>query len=395
MLRAGSGSSRASGDHEAGLEAAAQALGSLDGAAPQMGYVFASPKHDLRRVLAAVESTTPGLEVIGCSTAGEMTERGLTHGGVAMLLVAGTEEDLVFARAMASGVKASPDAVVESLTAGYPAAVHAATAHGLSASTTVLLIDGLAPTGERVVQGVLKSTRAFQQIVGGAAGDEGAFKATSVGTSARARSDAAAAIHVFGKRRWGVGAAHGMESTPARHEVTRADETTVREIDGRPAFDLYVEHARKRGVALTRANAASYLASHELGMWFFDEVRTVRAPLAVNPDGSLLLAAPIATGASICILDAPAESMILAAEQAAREALAGLGGHPAAAVLVFGCTCRELILKDRLADELAAIRRVFPGAPLAGFLTYGEIARFKGRLDGWHNATAVVVAIPR
>ena len=35
-----------------------------------------------------------------------------------------------------------------------------------------------------------------------------------------------------------------------------------------------------------------------------------------------------------------------------------------------------------------------PDVPVAGLLTYGEIARFKGRLEGWHNTTAVVVAIP-
>ena len=40
------------------------------------------------------------------------------------------------------------------------------------------------------------------------------------------------------------------------------------------------------------------------------------------------------------------------------------------------------------------MRSVFPGVPIAGFLTYGEIARYSGRLDGWHNTTAVVTAIP-
>jgi hypothetical protein len=38
---------------------------------------------------------------------------------------------------------------------------------------------------------------------------------------------------------------------------------------------------------------------------------------------------------------------------------------------------------------------VVPGTPIAGFLTYGEIARYSGRLDGWHNTTAVVAAIPK
>ena len=40
------------------------------------------------------------------------------------------------------------------------------------------------------------------------------------------------------------------------------------------------------------------------------------------------------------------------------------------------------------------VRAAFPGVPVAGFLTYGEIARFKGHMDGWHNTTAVVAAIP-
>jgi small ligand-binding sensory domain FIST len=44
--------------------------------------------------------------------------------------------------------------------------------------------------------------------------------------------------------------------------------------------------------------------------------------------------------------------------------------------------------------EIEAVRAAFPGVPVAGFLTYGEIARFKGHMDGWHNTTAVVAAIP-
>jgi hypothetical protein len=54
-----------------------------------------------------------------------------------------------------------------------------------------------------------------------------------------------------------------------------------------------------------------------------------------------------------------------------------------------------MILKEDFRREVDAVRSVFPGIPMAGFLTYGEIARSHDKLDGWHNATAVVVAIPR
>jgi hypothetical protein len=54
-----------------------------------------------------------------------------------------------------------------------------------------------------------------------------------------------------------------------------------------------------------------------------------------------------------------------------------------------------MILKDAFQREIDAVRSVFGGVPVAGFLTYGEIARYQGNLDGWHNATAVVAAIPK
>jgi methyl-accepting chemotaxis protein len=86
--------------------------------------------------------------------------------------------------------------------------------------------------------------------------------------------------------------------------------------------------------------------------------------------------------------------MVAAANRAAEEACRNLGGGRAAAVLHFDCVCRGMILDGHFGQEIDAVRSVFPDVPVAGLLTYGEIARFKGRLDGWHNTTAVVAAIP-
>jgi methyl-accepting chemotaxis protein len=71
-----------------------------------------------------------------------------------------------------------------------------------------------------------------------------------------------------------------------------------------------------------------------------------------------------------------------------------LRGARASAVLLFDCVCRGMILDRAFGREIEEVQSVFPDVPVAGLLTYGEIARFKGRLEGWHNTTAVVVAIP-
>ena len=177
--------------------------------------------------------------------------------------------------------------------------------------------------------------------------------------------------------------------------VTRAAGNVVFELDGEPAFAIYVRHAAARGIELTLENAAPYLVGNELGIHFFERIIRARAPLAVGADGSLSCAAEIPQGSMVSILDGDHRSMVEAARSAALEARDHLGGAETAGVLLFDCVCRGMILREAFHREIEAVRSVFGDVPTAGFLTYGEIARYRGRLDGWHNATAVVVAIPR
>ncbi len=258
----------------------------------------------------------------------------------------------------------------------------------------MLTADGLAGTGERLVNDLYeRRVQSGTQIVGGAAGDEGGFAATWVGAGNRVGSDAAAALHVFSESPWGVGVDHGLRSTTKQMRVTMAQNNIVHEIDGQPAFVAYQKHAAERNVTLTPENASSYLIANELGIHFFERIGRARAPLSVGPRGSLVCAAEIPKGSIVSILDGEPESMIRAARAAATAARAAVKGQ-VAGVLLFDCVCRGMILRDAFRREVEAVRGIFPAAPIAGLLTYGEIARSHDRIDGWHNTTAVVVAIP-
>jgi len=388
---AGSGRSSHLDSRAAAAEAVRMAQGPLGDARPGFGLLFASPKHDLGAALAAAEEAS-GTVFFGCTTAGEITERGLTKGHLAVMVV--STDEMVSEVATVSGVKANPAAAARQLCDGFSRMAKVGAGRGFGMSSSVLLVDGLNGVGEELVSEVLGATRALQQVVGGAAGDDGAFKATYVGSGARASTDSAAVLHTFSKKPWGVGVDHGLKPTGRRMRVTRARRNVVQQIDGRPAFDVYKEFAASRGVKLTAENAGPFLIGNELGIFVFDELRRARAPLSVGADGSLSCAAEIAEGASVSILDGEPASMVEAARRAAQEAQKNLGGARAAGVLLFDCVCRGMILNSHFGREIEAVRSVFPDAPITGLLTYGEIARFKGRLDGWHNTTAVVAAIP-
>lgn len=389
---AGSGISISRGT-AAATEAAQEALDRLAGAPATFGVVFASPQHDLGAAVAAVASAARCPSIIGASTAGEFTDRGFRQGGVATLLVSAPGS--VHAAAYTTGVRADPRGAAQRLCAGFPAAAAQATAAGLAHSTTVALIDGLAGTAEAVVKDVMTGTRPFQQLVGGAAADGAAYRETRVADPRSCGVDAAAVVHAFGSTRWGVGVDHGLLPQTPKMLVTRAEGNVVLELDHRPAFEVYRAYAKERGITLTPENTTPFLYSHELGIFFLDELRAARVPLQVTPGGGLACAAEVPKNATVAILDGEVEHMLAAASHAARAARDALASAEPAAVLVFDCVARHGILGAAFDREVEAVRQVFPGVPLAGFLTCGEIARYRGRLDGWHNTTVVVVAIPR
>lgn len=377
----------------AAAEAVNAAIAKLSGEKPKFGFVFVSPERDLRVALAAACKAAGCAEIIGCTTAGEISELGLVHEGLAVLLAASSTSAVKVA--FAERLKTDWQGVAHKLSGGVVDVRRQLGARDMKHQTTVLLTDGLSGSGERLVTELYDRAQGGAQIVGGAAGDEGKFKLTHVGAGERTASDAAAAMHVFSASPWGVGVDHGLRSTTKQMRVTRAVGNVVFELDGEPAFATYVRHAAARGVELTPANAAPYLIGNELGIHFFERIIRARAPLAVGPDGSLSCAADIPQGSMVSILDGDPPSMVEAARSAALEAKEHLGSGEAAGVLLFDCVCRGMILKDGFDREIEAVRSVFGDVPTAGFLTYGEIARYRGRLDGWHNATAVVVAIPK
>jgi hypothetical protein len=298
-------------------------------------------------------------------------------------------------RAVATrGVAASPDAAAKALAAPFAALQKQATAAGLGLGTTVLLVDGLAGSGEALAQGLLKHTRLFQQVVGAAAGDGGQFKAAPAGGPGAEGADVAAAAHVFDRVPWGVGVDHGFTPTGAPLTATRASARTLQTLDAGPAYDAYRAAAEAAGTPLPREGAGAHLITHPLGIHFLGEVHRLRAAMGAGPEGELKLLVPLAVGEVVSIMEATPDALVAAAGRAAAEARDRLGASEAAGVLVFDCLSRGMVLGREFQREIDAVKAVFPGAPLAGFLGYGQLARYRSPRAGWHTGAVVVTAIP-
>lgn len=350
--------------------------------------VLASPKIGLDTILPALTSRFPTAALLGSSTSGEFTHAGDGSGTVSVFALGG---DYKVFTGLGTGLGADPEAAVQAAIAGHPSELE-----GYPHRTGIVLLDPLAGHGEEAAL-LLATYLGEAPLVGGAAGDDLAMKQTVVAAGTRQASDAIAFASLFSRRPLGIGVKHGHRAlSERRFRVTKAEGSVVQEVDGRPAWDVWLEAsaARAREVGLDpEGQPGAYLLRYEAGLRVGNEFK-VRAPLAPQPGGGILFATAMPEGTVFEIMEADVNGQIESAVFAARLARVALGTQPPVGALVFDCICRKLVLGDDYTRMLKAVSDELGGAPLAGFETYGEIAMNSGDMSGFHNTTSVVLAFP-
>jgi hypothetical protein len=367
-------------------------FGQLGGAEPVLVVVFASTEQPLGEVVRSLAPSFGGAVLLGASTAGEFTEKGDAKGAVCAFALAGDYR--VFA-GLGHGLKEAPAQAVKQALGGLPHDVP-----GYAHRTGILLLDPLAGNGEEVTLLTASQLGVDEPLAGGAAGDDLRMKSTVVSCGVEAASNAVVIAQIFSKEALGLGVCHGHTPLSPPLRVTRANGNVVEQIDGRPAWDVWLERtrerARERGIDLSKMTSAEeggYLLRYEAGLAAGTEFK-IRAPLSRNQDGAISFACGIPEGTVFRITESAPESQVASAREAARRARQQLGGRPAKGALVFDCICRNLILGAGFSAAVRGMSEELGGVPLAGFETYGEIALDAGDLSGFHNTTSVVLAFP-
>jgi hypothetical protein len=192
----------------------------------------------------------------------------------------------------------------------------------------------------------------------------------------------------------GIGVRHGWRRVGEAMLITRSESCIVRTLNDEPALDLYLRLLDAPPEAHTDPGAFTQFAlTHPLGLSrrSGEEVRFIAE--ANFEDRSLVCIAEVPQGGLTWFMEGDEASVLEAADAACADALAPLGGEPPVGVVAFDCIARRGILGNRgIQSEVDRISAVAQGAPVAGFYTYGEIARTHG-VSGFHNQTLVVLTI--
>lgn len=372
------------GARGAGARAADDALVHDD---PKLLIVFCSRAHDLRQLLRQIRERAGDVPLIGCTTAGQIATAGPSDTGVVVTAVGGKG----FAVETTVAVGASRNL----REAGVYVARSLPDRADLPHKVVLLLTDGLAGDQQEIVRGAHRVLGAAVPLVGGCAGDDLKMSRTFQFYDDRVLTGSVVAAGIASNAPLGVGVRHGWRRVGEPMLVTSSKSNRVYTLDDRPALDAYLKHLGVVEPAHPDQEVLARLAlTHPLGLSRSngeDQVRFIGG--GDFAERSLSCIAEVPQGALVWIMEGNARSVLDATDAACGDSLAALGGRPPLGMIAFDCIARRAVLGEGgIRTEIDRLATMASGAPVAGFYTYGEIARTRG-VRGFHNQTLVLLSI--
>ncbi|HKS49217.1 MAG TPA: FIST N-terminal domain-containing protein [Amycolatopsis sp.] len=367
----------------AGARAADEALLHDDA---KLLVVFCSGAPDLRALVGEIRKRAGDVPLIGCTTAGEIAGTGPNDASVVVAALGGAG----FAVETAAATGASADL----RQAGARVARCLPTREDLPHKVLMVLSDGFAGNQQEIVRGAHGVLGSAVPLVGGCAGDELSMTETFQFHGDRVLTDSIVAAGIASDAPIGIGVCHGWRRVGGPMLVTASAGNRVSTLDDRPALDVYLERLNvDRFARPSRDGLARLALTHPFGLSRRDgdEVRFISG--ADFAERSLSCIAEIPQGALVWMMEGDASSVLDATDAACDDALAALDGRRPLGMFAFDCIARRNVLGgEGIRAEIDRLAAAVPRTPVAGFYTYGEIARTRG-LRGFHNQTLVVLAL--
>ena len=348
-----------------------------------VAYLPIRPKAELRAYLAAAAYAARGAPVVGMTTGGAaFTERGVTHDGAVAAVLGGNMSARV---AVARDMKANPAETLRR-------ALDSLRIESARSPSMLVMMDAYATDGETLVSALRLHTPVYCRSFGGTAGDDGAFTGTYVFHEGEVLANAAVFVLLESPTRIAMDVLHGWCTIEGSRDltITAIDGNVLEQLDGRPAAEVYREELKRLGLLEPGAGLLPALFKYELGITTpYGERLKIRAPLALAPEGAIMLATSLPVGQRVRVVQATPEQLVTSAQALVSRVSSQIGATLRGA-LVFDCAARRRVLGDRYPEHARAFT-AGRTSPTVGVTSYGEIAKFGGNVEGFHNTTVVMV----
>lgn len=333
----------------------------FEGCDPGVVVFFCSHTHDGEAISKGLKAQHPEAEIVGCTTAGEFTERLSITGAVSAMAIPKGRVGKVAAALIEHGgdprgaVRAAGDQFASRL--GSPSLRELDPGRWVG----VVLIDGLHGSEEIVNEG-LGEIAPLLNFVGGSAGDNLAFQSTRVFHNGASTDDGTVLLLMEMTHPFEVVKTCSFKPSGKTLTITEADEATrtVFAFDGKPAVEAYAEAL---GISPDEVDGSVFMR-HPVGI-MLEGQPWIRSPQQRVEGGGIKFYCSIIEGMEVALM----ESTDLVAET--RRAIGEVSKQLSEVngILGFNCILRRLEMDAD--DSHGAFTECFD-APTAGFHTYGE-----------------------
>jgi len=319
---------------------------------------FASTKYDFEQTARLMKDAFSDLEVVGCTTSGEIGPQGFSEGSISAMSIAADDFEV--------STFVMKDIRTKSMHARNDL-IRAGKKVGLSPDDTnkgfiITLIDAMQASEEKVMYSV-GSAFPHLPLVGGSAADDFQFKESFVSANGEIFQNAAIITFVKTNKQFFLYKENIYVPTEIEFKVTKSDlaNRIVNEFDGKPAADEYA-----KALGITVEELPDYFSSNPLGRLIFNSV-WISTPVSVLEDKSITVYSAISENSKVRILK-PTDS-INECKKSVETIMQNLPNCKG--VLLFNCSYRYLQQKkEAICPQL--VSEFSKCGSICGLNTYGE-----------------------
>ena len=356
---------------------------SQSGFKPTLGLVFCDNAHDKNAIAAFFEEHS--IQLIGCSTAGEiaMVDSYNKH-IVAMLMdmneedfvidhreyISTTKEDLLMQQAAESAMKSFDN------------------------PSLLLFSCGVTRDHEKIVTGISAYLPKDTPVYGGVAGGDSNFTESVCFSSKGIINEGIVTLVVNGDKIKLEGlAVSGWQGMGNINVVTKAKGNVLLEINNEPALDFFCKHFGFDGYYdYANDERLSMPGNYPLEMVNKNGYQRLRSIMNFDVENkALILAAGVKEGDTFrfCL---PPSLEVLDNSVSQFQKMADMGVKADAVVLI-SCMARKVVFGPLIDHEVKGIQEIW-NKPLIGFFSFGEIGRISDKdMCDLHNCTSNLLTI--
>lgn len=384
MFKAGVGHSEDIDSSDAADEMIAQVKRALDGVEPAAGLLFCSANSDHNAILSRINSAFPGIELIGCTSDGEVSSIG-TFSEESATLIAFASDTITIKAGLGRNVSKDGDK------SARMAVESALTALGETPKLAISLVESYMTNGAGFIRSLSEAFGDGVPIVGGFSTDQLLLKNTRQFFKNETLTDCAPVLVFGGPLLFSSSCESGYAPIGEEAVITAAEGNIVHKIDMKPASEFY-----KRYLGESMGDSAEY-SDYPLMVRENDEVGyCIRSAIGVDgSNGGMVFLSEMRAGAKVRISEASRDMLLEGTRRSVLRAFESYPGEKPAAALLFSCACRKRLLGTRTKEELEILKSIVSdNLPICGFYTYGEIGPVTpGGKPLFHNDSFVTVFI--